>query len=102
MSPSVERWLRRTIGDRVPLLLLHATKDDDHEEFRHALEGPMGTLIGQAGDRVQISTLSGYVRVLPMTLGIQQAIITRVQQWVDSVAGNQTADNRPARDAARV
>ncbi len=91
ISLSVERWLRRAMEGCVPLLFLHATNDYDYEEFRHALEGPMGTLIAQAGDRAQVSTLPGNVTIhSSVTLSLQEPIITRIQEWVDTVARPQT------------
>ncbi len=85
VSIPLERQLRRAIEERVPLLFLYGTKDDDTEEFRRVQEGTIGSLLAQAGARVQVFEPSGHMHAL-LTISIQQAVITRIHEWVDAVA----------------
>ena len=91
ISLSVERWLRRAVTNRVPLLFLYGTDEDHYKEFRQAQEGAIGALLAQAREYAQVCTLDGPVHDLT-TIWVQEAIMARIHEWIEGVAAQSESE----------
>jgi pimeloyl-ACP methyl ester carboxylesterase len=85
------RQLRTLVERDVPIFLLYGDEDAYYEDFRRARSGPLGSLIHQAGSKIEIQTLPGRVHGFTR-LSIQDAVLDQVASWLQ--AGG--ADIHPA------
>lgn len=95
VDPTVERRLRRTVRSGVRLLFLYGAQDDDYREFREAQRGVIGALLSRAGGRARVEVLPGHQGHMHymLTIRMQQAVTTRIEEWIAGVVAPPQADH---------
>ncbi len=90
VSGPVVQWLRLSVQRGVPLLFLYGTGEQYYREFLSASAGTVGSLLREAGSRVEIHVVDGPVHDLT-TLAVQESLISRIQTWILSAVVPDTA-----------
>jgi pimeloyl-ACP methyl ester carboxylesterase len=91
VNTSVVDSFAEVVKRGIPTLLLYGDADFYYTEMRTALEGPLGGIIGDAGDLVTLRILAGEAQTFG-TPAIQEAIVQAVADWTADVLA---ADARP-------
>ena len=78
-------------GSRWPVLFVYGDDDDFYDDFERAKAGPLGPILGGAGDRLEVVTLRGVLHGYP-SLSIQTDVIEAVDAWLARLAERDRSD----------
>jgi acetyl esterase/lipase len=96
-APFVEQF-RRVIDRQVRVLLLFGETDSFYSDFKRALSGSLGSIVEQAGDRVEIRVLPGQIHGFT-SLSVQDSVLDETLDWLASTPQTSTvsADSQAVR-----
>lgn len=82
-APFVEQF-RRVVDRQVRVLLLFGETDSFYSDFQRALSGSLGSIVEQAGDRIEIRVLPGQIHGFT-SLSVQDAVLDETFDWLASI-----------------
>lgn len=97
VSPKFLEPLRAVVERRLPVLILYGDQDDFYSDFLQARQGPLGALLADAGELVELAVVPGEVSGFVQG-PVQDAINNATRSWIArKMAGPRAAAVRQPR-----